>query len=154
MSKLNIHIYIVKLHLKLIFIFLLIQVLFCRKCFKQVFFFQIFLMVIILLIFFLSFQSHIYGMWRFLCQGSILSSSHQYTPQAQQCQIQAVSATYAPAHGWILNRLSKARDGTCILVDVRYVCAEPEGNFSHLYSYLFNYDFICWRSRRESDQEP
>ena len=45
------------------------------------------------------------------------------TPQQQQHQIQATSATYTAAHRKykIINPLSEARDGTCILMDTSWV---------------------------------
>ena len=47
----------------------------------------------------LSFQGCIHSIWRFLRQGSNLGSCCQPTPEPQQCQIRATSATYTTAHG-------------------------------------------------------
>ena len=49
--------------------------------------------------FFFSFQGHICGTWSFPGQGSNQSYSCRPTPEPQQGQIQAVSATYTTAHG-------------------------------------------------------
>ena len=46
-----------------------------------------------------------------------ISYSCQPTPQPQQCRIWATSVTYTTAHSNIFNPLSKARDGTCVLMD-------------------------------------
>ena len=42
-----------------------------------------------------------------------------WEPTSQQCQIWAASVTFAAA--WVLNPLSKARDGTHILMDISLV---------------------------------
>ena len=47
---------------------------------------------------FLFFQGHTCGTWRFTGQGSNWSWSCWPTQQPQQCEIQAVSATYTTAH--------------------------------------------------------
>ena len=48
---------------------------------------------------FCLFKGRTRGMWRFPGWGSNQSCSHQPMPQPQQCQIQAISATYTTAHG-------------------------------------------------------
>ena len=53
------------------------------------------------------------------------------TPQPQQCQIRAASATYTTAHKNVgfLNPLSKARDQNCVLMHASQIhFAEPPGN--------------------------
>lgn len=47
----------------------------------------------------LSFQGHICGTWRFPGQGSNRSCCCRPTPQPQQRQIRATSATYTTVHG-------------------------------------------------------
>jgi len=51
-----------------------------------------------------------------------------------QRQIQAASVTYTTSHGnagWILNPLSEARDGTCVLMDAsQIVSAELQWELS------------------------
>ena len=53
--------------------------------------------------------------------GSNWSYSCQPTPQPRQHGIQAVSAMYISWQHWILNLLSKARNQTCILMDISWV---------------------------------
>ena len=50
-------------------------------------------------LFFLSFEGHTRSIWRFPGYGSNRSCSCRPTPEPQQCQIWAVSATYTTAHG-------------------------------------------------------
>ena len=61
------------------------------------------------------------GIWKFPGEGSNQSCSCQPTPQPRQ--IKAVSVTYTRSlqQCWMLNPLSKARDGTHILMDTSQI---------------------------------
>ena len=48
--------------------------------------------------------------------------SCQPTPQSEQCQIQAASATYIRGQPWILNPLTVAKDQTRILIHTPHYC--------------------------------
>ena len=72
----------------------------------------------------LSFQGCTRSIWRFPGQASNQSFSHWPTPEPQQRQIRAASATYTHSSQprWILNSLSEARDRTCNFTVPSWIC--------------------------------
>ena len=75
-----------------------------KLSFSFFFFFHLFLCVSF-------FQSRIYSVWRFPGSGSDQSCSHWPTPQPQQCQIRAASATYTTSHSNARSLTHLARPG-------------------------------------------
>ena len=90
-------------------------------------------------------------MWKFPGVRSNQSYSCQPMPQPQQCQLRTAFATYTTTHSqcWILNPLSKARDGTWIFnplskardrtwslwILVGFITSEQQWELSTVYSF-------------------